>query len=161
MGIYRPDSVPQGAGPEMLKILCRALGHRLRVVQEFSPFARRVKCVRCGGDWAMDDNQRIFLPWHSGLEQFHRDFGFEVLEPMPTPPPPVEPLTFSEEFRACRWPTAIAITLGSIVSHTIQAAGFRNVGLIAVFAVTWGIGYFLARWAIDRAYERKRNSLQA
>lgn len=66
----------------MRKILCLALGHRLRLVQEFTSFSRRVKCERCGGDWGMNDDARLVIPWTPGLEQFHQDMGFVIFEPL-------------------------------------------------------------------------------
>lgn len=39
---------------------CWLVGHRLIVWQEFSSYARRIKCEHCGGDWAMNDRERAF-----------------------------------------------------------------------------------------------------
>jgi hypothetical protein len=147
----------------MLKIVCLALEHRCRVVQEFGPSQRRLKCERCGGDWVMHDDLRIIVDWDLDFEQLYRDHGFEILEPLPAwRSVPVEPLTWSELARATLWPGAIAITVSGIVGHTmIAVAGVDSLGLLATFAVSWGLGRFLAYRAIDRAYERKCNSLQA
>lgn len=146
----------------MLKILCRALGHRLRVVQDFSSFGRRVKCKRCGGDWGMCDALRLMVDWHPDLEQAHRLMGFEILEPLPAWRAfPIEPLTLPELFRAVLWPGALAITLTSIAGHAIEATGVGEVGLIAVYAVSYGTARLLGQRAIERAYARKCNSLRA
>jgi hypothetical protein len=146
----------------MLKIVCLALEHRCRVVQEFGPSQRRLKCERCGGDWAMYDDLRIIVDWDLDFEQLYRDHGFEILEPLPAwRSVPVEPLTWSELARATVWPGAISVTVSWIVDHALISAGIGDVRLIAVFAVTYGTARFLAQRAIDRAYERKRSSLQA
>jgi hypothetical protein len=147
----------------MLKILCPALGHRLRVVQEFTPLVRRVKCVRCGGDWGMNDHLRMMIPWTPELEQAARNIDGEILEPLPAwRSLPAEPLTWSELARATLWPGAIVITVSGIVGHTlILAAGMDYVGLLVGCAVSWAVGRFLGQRAIERAYERKCNSLEA
>lgn len=145
----------------MHKIVCLALRHRFRVVQEFGPSQRRLKCERCGGDWGMNDAMRMIVHWDPDLQQLYRDFGFEILEPLPDPTAALEPLTLPELLRAVRWTGAIAITLSSIAGYAIEVAGFRTVGLIALFAVSFGTARLLGQRAIERAYERKRNSLQA
>lgn len=138
----------------MHKALCLILKHRFRVVQEFGLESRRIKCERCGGDWAMNDYVRAFVPWDGAFEQLYRDHGFEILEPLPGWRSfPVEPLTFGEMLRAMRWPGAIAITVSAIVGH--------YVGVLVACAVSWAVARFLGQRAIDRAYERKCNSLRA
>jgi hypothetical protein len=111
----------------------------------------------------MNDYVGAFVPWDGDFEQIYRDWGFEILEPLPAwRSVPVEPLTWSELARATLWPGAIAITVSGIVGHTmIAVAGVDSLGLLATFAVSWGLGRFLAYRAIERAYERKCNSLQA
>jgi hypothetical protein len=148
----------------MHKIVCLALGHRCRVVQEFAPTNRRLKCERCGGDWSMDDQLRLLVEWHTDFEQFWRDRGFEILEPLPAwRSVPLEPLTGSEFARACRWPVVLAITLNWMASYILEAEGSLNFWqrLLAVTAIGCAIARFLGQRAIDRAYERKCNSLEA
>lgn len=147
----------------MHKIVCLALGHRLRVVQEFTAYCRRIKCVRCGGDWGMHDVVRVMRDWSPELEQLHRNEGWEILEPLPEWHSfAVERLTWGELCRAVRWPGALAFTLGCISGNIIQAvAGTGAVSYIATTALALAIGRFAAKWAIDRADERKRNSLEA
>lgn len=77
----------------MHKIICLALRHRFRVVQDFSSQCRRIKCERCGGDWGMNDandglgHKAAVVEWRRDFEQFFRDRGFEILEPLePTAP---------------------------------------------------------------------------
>lgn len=161
----------------MRKALCLILKHRLRVVQEFGPHIRRLKCERCGGDWGMSDIFRIVIEWDPHLEQVHRDAGFEILEPMAPLPPPVEPgvqgctalaevqdepLTRPEWVRACRWLGAFAMALGYSAGHIVQAIGFGLAArLIAVAAISYATMRLLMPHVYRRAYERKRNSLQA
>ena len=147
----------------MLKLVCLALGHRCRVVQEFSPVTRRVKCKRCGGDWAMHDGVRIVVPWGHDLERLHRDHGHEILEPLPAwLSLPFEPLTFGECVRACRWSCAVAIALSSIAGHTLSALETEPVIVgITTAGLSWGIARFMGRRALQRAYERKSNTLKA
>lgn len=66
----------------MLKIVCVALGHRLRVVQDFGPSHRRLKCERCAGDWAMSDPEHALVDWDADLERLYRDMGFKIAEPL-------------------------------------------------------------------------------
>jgi hypothetical protein len=148
----------------MLKILCcLALGHRFRVVQEFGPTNRRVKCERCGGDWSIEDQLQVVIDWDTDFEQFWRDRGFEILEPLPAwRSVPVEPLTRPERLRACRWPGAFAMALGFIAGLTIEAAGFGPaVRLGATFAISYAAMCSLMPQVYRRAYERKCNSLRA
>lgn len=67
----------------MKQFLCLLFGgHKYRIVQHFSGIARRVKCDRCKGDWAMNDQVCAFLPWDTEFEQLYRDFGCEIKEPI-------------------------------------------------------------------------------
>lgn len=52
----------------MKKLLCMLFGHRLHVVQSFSPVCRKVHCVRCDNYFAMHDGVRAFLPWDEDFE---------------------------------------------------------------------------------------------
>lgn len=143
----------------MLKMVCQAIGHRLRVVQEFSPITRRVKCVRCGGDWGMHDGVRALVDWGPDLEQLHRDHGCEILEPLPAWRSfPMEPLTFPELIRAGRWPGAFAMALSYCAGYIVEAAGF---GLAAQFIATAAVAYASMHLLMRRGCERRRNSLQA
>jgi hypothetical protein len=143
-----------------MRIVCLALGHRLRVVQEFSPTNRRVKCERCGGDWAMEDQLHVAIDWHTEFEQFWRERGVEIAEPLPVPEPlPEEPLTWEEFVRAIRWPGVLVIAVVLIVGVTITEMGWP--GALVACAIEYALVRFLGQWAIDRAYERKRNTLRA
>jgi hypothetical protein len=146
----------------MRKLLCLIRGHRLRIVQEFGTSQRRLKCERCGGDWGMHDDVRLIIPWDQELQRMYREHGYEILEPAEFPVP-VEPLTSGEFWRACRWPIAIAVTLSWFAAYALEAAGIESltVRLIAMTAFAWALGRYLGRGAIDRAYERKRNTLLA
>ena len=63
------------------RALCWVRGHKYRVVQEFSPECRRVKCDRCGGDWGMNDDAKALIDWDRDLENMERSFGREIKEP--------------------------------------------------------------------------------
>lgn len=63
------------------RVLCWMRGHKYRVVQEFSPECRRVKCDRCGGDWGMNDDAKALIDWDRDLENMERSFGREIKEP--------------------------------------------------------------------------------
>lgn len=147
----------------MRKALCLILKHRFRVVQEFGRESRRIKCERCGGDWAMNDYVRAFVPWDGNFEQLYRDFGYEILEPLPAwHSVPMEPFSWTELMAACRWPGVVAVTVSSIVGYTIIALGCAGyLPVFATSAASWALGRFLGQRAIDRAYERKCNSLRA
>lgn len=145
----------------LLKILCRALGHRIRVVQEFSPVTRRVKCVRCDGDWGMHDDLRVVVPWGPAFERLHREHGCKILEPLPAwRSVPVKPLTSGEVFRATRWAIVVSLTLTMISTTLLEGADFW-VRILVAAAIGWGVGCLLVPRSIDRAYERKCNSLEA
>lgn len=62
------------------KIVCRVRGHKYRVVQEFSPWSRRVQCPFCGGDWGMNDNARAMVDWSLELAAFYEEFGHLIRE---------------------------------------------------------------------------------
>jgi hypothetical protein len=111
----------------------------------------------------MNDDVRAIIEWCSTLEQHHRDQGYELLEPLPDwRSLPIEPLTCRERWRATRWAGAIAITVSGIVGDTlILAAGMDYVAVLVAFAVSYAVAGFLGRRAIERAYERKCNSLRA
>lgn len=63
------------------RVFCFFFGHRYRIVQKFGGTERRIKCRRCGGDWAMSDRVKAILPWDGELEQLYKDFGYEIKEP--------------------------------------------------------------------------------
>lgn len=65
----------------MRELLCFIRGHRIRVVQDFAPTNRRIKCTCCGGDWAEDDRLKLIIDWGRDLEQFWRKRGFAIREP--------------------------------------------------------------------------------
>jgi hypothetical protein len=144
----------------MRNIVCLIRGHRCRVVQAFGPDQRRLKCGRCGGDWSMNDNARLIVPWCHELQSLYRDFGYEILEPIEFPAP-VEPLTWREFCRATRWPIAFAVALGQIVSRILVYMETGLFGIVVSMAFCYAIVRFMARRAIDEAMERKRNDLVA
>jgi hypothetical protein len=150
----------------MHKLVCLALRHRFRVVQEFSPQCRRIKCERCGGDWGMSDAhyglgiKAMLVEWDPDFERFFRDCGYEILEPLPAWR--VEPLALPEITRAARWPGAFAMALGFIAGLSVGAAGFGlAVGLVASAAISYAIMRLLMPQVYRRAYERKCNRLRA
>lgn len=62
------------------RLCCAVAGHRYTVVQHFTPHSRRVCCPRCGGDWAMNDDARSFVPWSKEFEDFYREHGHLLVE---------------------------------------------------------------------------------
>ena len=62
------------------RIGCWLFGHRLFVVQEFSPHSRRICCACCGLDEAMNDDVRLVIPWTDEVEKFYRDRGHTIRE---------------------------------------------------------------------------------
>lgn len=157
----------------MRKIVCLALRrHQLRVVQEFTPQCRRIKCERCGGDWGMNDADDLLgikaalVEWDPNFEQFFRDRGFEILEPVVPAeagiPALVDPLGWQEVCRALRWPGAIAMFMGVSSSLICLAADLGGLALsIASFAIPYAIMELLKPRAFRRAYERRRSTLEA
>ena len=108
----------------------------------------------------MNDHARMMLPWTPELEQCHRALhDGEILEPLPAwCSVPVEPLTLGEVFTAARWAVALSLVLVSISNAFIE----DPVTLILMTcAISWGVGRLLGPRAIARAYQRKRNSLEA
>lgn len=67
----------------LAKLICFVFGHRYIVAQEFSDHARRVVCPDCRGDWGMNDDVRVFIPWDEELAQLYRSFGHVVHNPWP------------------------------------------------------------------------------
>lgn len=57
-------------------------GHKYRIVQHFSRVSRRVKCIKCKGDWAMHDETKSFLPWDTEFEALYADHGHKINEPI-------------------------------------------------------------------------------
>lgn len=151
----------------MRKIACLVLGHRMRVVQHFGPFSRRIKCMRCGADWGMNDSVRAIIDWSPKLQQLYRDLGYEILEPMPILPPHTTldllgTLTWREILGALRWPSAFALIVGTSSGVILHGAGLGQPHrAIAIFAITFAIMSLLARPAYRRAFQRKRNTLEA
>jgi hypothetical protein len=62
------------------RFLCLVFGHRLFVVQNFGPGARRVGCRCCDGDWAMHDGERAFVKWDGQFTEMYESFGYRVLK---------------------------------------------------------------------------------
>lgn len=67
----------------MLKKLKYLLfGHKYHIIQRFSKTSRRVECLRCGGDWGMNDQVRAIIPWCGELEEMYQDvFGIKLIRP--------------------------------------------------------------------------------
>lgn len=60
------------------KLFCAISGHETRVHQAFTPETRRIVCDRCGGDWAMNDRERIVVPWSGEFAQFYEGMGHTI-----------------------------------------------------------------------------------
>lgn len=54
---------------------CPLLFHhsKIRVVQEFGPHARKLRCDRCGKYFAMSDRFQAVLPWDNDCEMLYGD----------------------------------------------------------------------------------------
>lgn len=42
-----------------------------RIVQEFSPAERKLRCDKCQSYWAMHDGRRAVLPWDKDIEELY------------------------------------------------------------------------------------------
>ena len=62
------------------RFLCLVFGHRLHVKQHFTKHSRRVVCLCCDGDWAMNDDVRSFLKWDSEFEELYKTLGHRILK---------------------------------------------------------------------------------
>lgn len=65
------------------KLKCKIVGHSYIVRQRFSDHSRRVGCVRCGGDWAMNDDARVIVPWTPEFAAFYAEHGVRIAESSP------------------------------------------------------------------------------
>lgn len=63
------------------RLKCLILGHRMYVVQELTYISRRIACSRCHGDWGMNDDVRVVIPWCVELERMYRGFGITLINP--------------------------------------------------------------------------------
>ena len=64
----------------MKRLFCFLLDHRYYVWQHFSRISRRVICLRCGGDWGMNDEVRAIIPWDGQLAQLYEMQGHRIRE---------------------------------------------------------------------------------
>lgn len=62
------------------RIWCWITGHDYYVLQEFKPWSRRICCDRCGGDWGMNDDCRVVIPWSKELERMYEMMGHRILK---------------------------------------------------------------------------------
>ncbi|UGQ44960.1 hypothetical protein [Massilia endophytica] len=69
------------------KIKC-ALGFHpsYMVLQQFSPGTRRIYCPHCMKDYAMNDYERISVPWDCSFQEFYEGLG-HVIKPLPARKP--------------------------------------------------------------------------
>lgn len=59
------------------RLWCKIFGHKLRVVQVFSPSSRKCECARCDTYFAMEDKYQAFLEWDSDFEDLYANvYGF-------------------------------------------------------------------------------------
>ena len=65
----------------MKRIICWVFGHKYHVVQVFSHESRRVCCLCCDGDWAMNDRVRVLVPWSDEFDRFYRENGHLLKDP--------------------------------------------------------------------------------
>ena len=63
------------------RIVCMLSGHRYYVVQEFSSYSRRVVCIRCKGDYDMNDDVKSFTSWDKDFEDMYKSFGHRIIKP--------------------------------------------------------------------------------
>lgn len=60
------------------RLACAVLGHRIATHQVFTTETRRVICDCCGGDYAMNDRERILTPWNGEFAKFYEDMGHTI-----------------------------------------------------------------------------------
>lgn len=66
-----------------MTLRCKLFGHsKYRIVQKFSGTSRRIRCLRCGKDFGMNDEVRAVIPWTGELEQMYKDFGHKIKDPV-------------------------------------------------------------------------------
>jgi hypothetical protein len=56
------------------RIFCRLWFHKLRVVQQLSQYAQKLRCNRCGRYYAVHNEWHVFVRWDAELEAFYRQF---------------------------------------------------------------------------------------
>lgn len=52
--------------------------HDYRVIQEYGPIERRVRCIRCKDDWVMNDDLEIMVGWDEDFERMYLGLGYSV-----------------------------------------------------------------------------------
>jgi hypothetical protein len=71
----------------LLKLACAIVGHKMRTYQIFTSATRRIVCNRCGGDWAMNDRERIIVPWSDEFAELYGGRGHTILPRIPQTSP--------------------------------------------------------------------------
>lgn len=57
------------------RAVCRLLGHKYKVVRNYTPAERRICCTRCGEQFAMNDRVQTLLPWDSDFAEMYGDYA--------------------------------------------------------------------------------------
>lgn len=57
----------------MEKAECLFFGHSVVTIEKLSDQARHIGCVRCRREYAINDVQRIVIPWNEQTRQFYKD----------------------------------------------------------------------------------------
>lgn len=64
----------------MRRLKCRIAGHQYFTRQTLTAHSRRVGCKYCGGDWAMNDDVRVIVPWSAEFDKFYAEQGHIIKE---------------------------------------------------------------------------------
>ena len=62
----------------MKKIWCWIVGHKVELVQRFSGHAERVRCIYCCGDFAVNHDVRLMIPWDEEVQELYESFGIKI-----------------------------------------------------------------------------------
>lgn len=54
-----------------MRVFCVLFGHKYKVVKEYSPEIRKLKCSRCGKFFGMHDGVNALVPWDYEMELVH------------------------------------------------------------------------------------------
>ncbi len=63
-----------------MKLICRLLGHKYRIIKEYSPEIRKLKCARCGCIFGMHDGVHALVLWDRDMESAHRIMFPEMVD---------------------------------------------------------------------------------
>ena len=64
-------------------LVCTIASHKYVVERELNDRARKVRCNRCGKQWAMHDPTRSFVPWDADFEAMYAPGGLLARDDKP------------------------------------------------------------------------------